>query len=139
MIRAIIDTNVLVSALYSNRGAAFELVRRLYDGEFKAVVSVPMALEYESILIKKHVPERFSEDEIKGFVDSICSIADHQNIFYLWRPFLNDAYDDHVLELTLASGCKYIITYNLKDFRAAESLGIEAITPYDFIKILEGT
>ena len=139
LLKAIIDTNVMISALYSKRGMAFELLQKLYNDEFKIVISVPMVFEYESLLIKKHVPDRHTTEEIEGFVDSICSIAEHQNIYYLWRPFLNDAYDDHVLELALASGCNYIVTYNVKDFKTAESLGIKAVTPYDFIQILEGT
>lgn len=40
------------------------------------------------------------------------------------------------VELALASECDYIVTYNLKDFKRTEELGIKAITPGEFIEIL---
>ena len=57
--------------------------------------------------------------------------------FFLWRPWLNDPNDDMVLELAVASMSKYIITYNLKDFKNIRSFGIEAIPPKRFLEILE--
>jgi predicted nucleic acid-binding protein len=42
-----------------------------------------------------------------------------------------------VLELAVASQSRFIITYNLKDFKNIQSFGIEAITPKEFLSILE--
>jgi len=41
----------------------------------------------------------------------MCSV---HKIHYLWRPFLPDPKDDHVLELAVASGAKTITTADLK-------------------------
>lgn len=138
MIEAVIDTNVIVAGLRSRQGYSFELIQRMYAGEFQPIVSVPLVFEYESLLTKIFVPQVYSGEDIEGVVDSLCSIAKKQDIYYLWRPMLKDPYDDHILELALAAGCKNIVTYNLKDFINVEDLGIRVIKPYDFIQFLEG-
>ena len=41
-----------------------------------------------------------------------------------------------VLELAVASGSKYIVTYNLKDFKGCEQFNIKAITPETYLKLI---
>ncbi len=41
-----------------------------------------------------------------------------------------------ILELAFAANCRYIITHNIRDFRGCEKLGMEALTPRDFLKII---
>ncbi len=135
--RVILDTNVLIAGLQSKQGKSYKLLQALYAGKFCVLISVPLALEYEALLKKKLDRTVFAEEHIEGFVDYLCKIAEHIKIFYLWRPYLKDAFDDHVLELAIASNCDYIVTYNLKDFKQSEKLGIKAITPAEFLKILE--
>jgi hypothetical protein len=42
-----------------------------------------------------------------------------------------------ILELAFAANCKYIVTHNVRDFRGCEKLGIDAVTPRDFLKIIK--
>jgi hypothetical protein len=62
-------------------------------------------------------------------VDALCQLADHQQVFFAWRPFLPDPDDDLVLELGVAASAKFVITHNISDFRGSESMGVRAITP----------
>ena len=132
----IIDTNVLIAGLQSKRGQSYRLLQLLYESQFEISISVPLILEYEALLKKKLDRNIFSDSHIEAFIDYLCKIGRRIKIYYLWRPYLKDAFDDHVLELALASECDYIVTYNLKDFKRAEELGIKAITPGEFIEIL---
>jgi len=50
---------------------------------------------------------------------------------------LSDPDDDFILELALVAGCRYIITHNLRDFRGIERWGMTAVTPGDFLKLIE--
>ena len=50
-------------------------------------------------------------------------------IYFLWRPYLSDPKDDHILELAVASGTKTIVTYNIKDFSGSNKFGVRVITP----------
>jgi len=138
MLRVVIDTNVLVSALRSDMGAAYSLISKLPSNEFQFALSVPLYAEYQDVLTRKeHMTGGSTADEILGFLRYLCNIAHRQDVFFLWRPWLNDPNDDMVLELAVASMSKYIITYNLKDFKNIRSFGIEAIPPKRFLEILE--
>ena len=37
--------------------------------------------------------------------------------------------DDFVLELAIAGGCSFIVTYNIRDFSGAEDFGVQVVTP----------
>ncbi|MFN0129071.1 MAG: PIN domain-containing protein [Verrucomicrobiales bacterium] len=50
-----------------------------------------------------------------------------------------DPEDDLVLELALAGGAPFIITHNIRDFQDVDALGIQAVTPDDFLSILSTT
>jgi predicted nucleic acid-binding protein len=54
----------------------------------------------------------------------------------LWRPFLKDPQDDHVLELAVAGGCKFIITHNVRDFSGSEKFGVRVVTPRTFLQVI---
>jgi putative PIN family toxin of toxin-antitoxin system len=138
MYSVIIDTNIFVSALRSDIGAAYSLVSRLPSSKFQISLSVPLYIEYQDVLTRKeHLAGTSTKEEILAFLRYVCKIANRQNIFYLWRPWLKDPKDDMVLELAVAAKSQFIITYNLKDFLNIQQFGIEAITPKDFLQIIE--
>ena len=61
-------------------------------------------------------------------------MAHHHRIFFLWRPFLSDAKDDMVLELVVKAQCRYIVTYNKRDFRGVEQFGLQTLTPKELLE-----
>lgn len=132
MYKVIIDTNVLFSALKSNKGASFKLLRLIGTGKFELSLSVPLLLEYEDVL-KRGSLKGLTETDIDDILNYICKVADKRDIYYLWRPFLKDPKDDMILELAFESGSNYIITYNLSDFSGIDKFGIQALTPKDFL------
>jgi putative PIN family toxin of toxin-antitoxin system len=130
--KIVIDTNVLVAALRSRRGASFKLVSVLPSDEFSIAISVPLVLEYEDALERLESPA-ITEQDIGNFVDFLCKIGHHQEIFFLWRPFLPDPSDDHVLEVAVAAGCDAIVTYNKRDFKGIERFGLRVLDPREFL------
>jgi putative PIN family toxin of toxin-antitoxin system len=130
--KIVIDTNVLVAALRSRRGASFKLVSVLPSDEFSIAISVPLVLEYEDALKRLESPA-ITEQDIGNFVDFLCKIGHHQEIFFLWRPFLPDPSDDHVLEVAVAAGCDAIVTYNKRDFKGIERFGLRVLDPREFL------
>jgi len=132
MDKIVIDTNVLVTALCSNRGASFKLLQLVGTDKFEISLSVPVLLEYESVIKRKKFKHIIHSD-IDDMLNYICKVADKRDIFFLWRPFLKDPKDDMVLELAVEAGCQYIITHNLDDFKGIQKFGISAITPKQFL------
>ena len=133
-IRVVIDTSVLVAAARSRNGASFELVSLLPDTRFQICLSVAVYTEWQSVITRpEHLPPGVDESMALGSVRYPASIAHLQEVHFLWRPFLRDADDSMILECAVASGVKYIITHNVKDFRRAPALGVSAVTPLQAI------
>jgi putative PIN family toxin of toxin-antitoxin system len=133
-IEIVIDTNVLVAALRSKRGASYKLLSIIDHKKFFTNLSVPLLIEYEDAA-KRIIDEiELNEKEIDHILDYICSVSTHRKIYYLWRPYLKDPKDDLVLELAVSSKCDNIITYNKKDFSGVtKHFGINILTPKEFL------
>ena len=91
-------------------------------------------LEYEDAMLRSIEASPLSDQDIEDMVDFLCSVSKHQEIFYLWRPLLRDPGDDLVLEVAVAGGVDYLVTFNLRDFAGADTVGIKLITPRDFLR-----
>ena len=72
---AIIDTNVLLSGLKSQKGQSFKLLQKLLNDEFEIAVSVPLILEYEAILKSKLDRTIFSDEDIDSVINYLCKIG----------------------------------------------------------------
>jgi len=73
-------------------------------------------------------------NDIDSFLDNVCRLSFSQKIHYLWRPFLPDPQDDHVLELAVASQVNNITTFNSKDFKGVEQFGVKIISPKQLLE-----
>jgi putative PIN family toxin of toxin-antitoxin system len=137
--RVVLDTNVLVAAVRSRRGASFALVSSIPAPEFQPCLSVGLYTEWQAVLTRAEnlLPGRTPEDAL-AFVRYLASQSHLQEIHFLWRPFLADADDDMVLELAFAAGCRHIITHNAKHYQGSERLGVAALSPRDFLKRIRG-
>ena len=93
-----------------------------------------MLFEYEDVLKRNREKLNFSYLEIDAFLDNICALSSFQKIHYLWRPFLPDPKDDHVLELAVASQTEKIITFNVKDFKKAKCFGVKTMSPKQLLE-----
>ena len=103
------------------------------DGKFELNLSVPLLFEYEEVCNRLFDDLSLTRQELDAILDYLCQVSHHQKIFFLWRPLLTDPKDDMVLELAVAAGCKYIVSFNERDLRGAEEFGIRVLTPKGFL------
>jgi putative PIN family toxin of toxin-antitoxin system len=127
--QVVIDTNVLVAAQRSKRGASSKLISLIGTHRFDIHVSVPLVFEYEATLLQHSEQLALTPEDVADVVDAVCALAIPHKIYFLWRPYLRDRKDELVLELAVAARCDYIITYNQRDFRGAEMFGIRISGP----------
>jgi putative PIN family toxin of toxin-antitoxin system len=128
-INIILDANVLHAGLYSSRGASYQILRLIEKGKIKPVLSTALLFEYEDVLKRNKKILKIKDSDIEVILDNLCAFSNHQKIYFLWRPYLPDPKDDHILELAVASETKTIVTHNIKDFRGINKFGVRAITP----------
>ena len=135
--RVVLDTSVLVAAARSRRGASNALLLRLPDTAFEPAISVPLFVEYEAVLLRSENLVNRDPAAVESFLDFLLLVSHLQEVFFAWRPALPDPDDDFILELAVAADCRYIVTHNVRDFRGSEKWGIIAVTPADFLKLVE--
>lgn len=135
--KIVLDTNVLVAAVRSRQGASFRLLSMLPDPRFQIALSVALYTEWQDVMSRPaHLPAGMGPEDARSFVRYLASIAHLQDVYYLWRPFLHDPDDDMVLECAVASGSRYLVTHNVRDFRRITALGVQPITPAVFLQTL---
>jgi len=128
----VIDTNVLLSAIYSNKGASYKLLSMIDSDKFIVNISTTLIYEYAEILKLKSKLETKYIDSILNY---ICAIGKKNKIFYLWRPKLKDLDDDFLLELAVKSN-SIIVTLNGKDFKPAKEFNLKVKTPKEFLQYI---
>ena len=135
--RIILDTSVLVAAARSRNGASFQLLSMLPSRDFEIALTIALYTEWQAVFTRpEHLPPGVSADAALAFLRYLVSVAHLQDVHFLWRPFLRDPDDDMVLECAVASGSQFIVTHNVRDFRRAPELKVQAIKPADFLNLL---
>ena len=135
--RVVIDTNIFISALRSSRGSSHKLLLQVDSGAFQICISVPLVLEYEAVAKGLSWPGKPSARSIGDIIDYLCEIGESVRPPYLWRPIAKDPKDEMLVELAVAGDCDRIITYNKRDLKDVEKLGIKLRTPHEFLEELE--
>jgi putative PIN family toxin of toxin-antitoxin system len=133
-VHLVVDTSVVVVALRSKRGASNKVLRLIALGALSMSISVAALLEYEDVLLRKDKIPGFTSADLQRFLDDICSVARHQEIFFTWRPTLSDPDDEIFLELAVAAGASHIVTHNKKDLIGADSFGLRVVCPGELLK-----
>jgi len=131
----VLDTNVLVAAFRSKRGASYELVRSIGRSDWRLNVSVALALEYEDVLKRHGMLQGITEPAIDDFLDYVFRTSNLVRFVLRQRPRLRDPDDERILEVAVQCRAT-IITHNKKDFIGSEKFGVVVVTPAEFLKML---
>ena len=82
MMPVVFDTSILVAAARSQTGASQRLLRLLPDAQFQPAISVPLFVEYSSVLKRpEHLLGRTPE-QADAFLDFLLSVSQLHEIFY---------------------------------------------------------
>lgn len=131
-----LDTDVVVAALRSPRGASAGLVKAVRAQRIRLLVSVPLAMEYEAECRKADhlLAAGLDRMEVGVFLDTLIAMAEPVETYFLWRPQLHDPGDEMVLEAAVNGGADALVTFNGRDYHGAPSrFGIELLLPREAI------
>jgi putative PIN family toxin of toxin-antitoxin system len=129
--KVVLDADVMGAAVRSRRGASAAWLRAVLRGEVQILVSVPLMLHYESVLLRPQhrAPSFLSSVELDMLLDAIALIATPVIISYLWRPMLRDPNDELVLETAVNGQADLLLTFNERDFAGAERFTVRISRP----------
>ena len=121
----VVDTSVFISALRSKQGASYrllELGRRGTPGS--EYVRCPRGRVRDGRQANKPgIPDSAIDD----IVDTLCGISRHHTVRFRLRPEVHDPNDEFVLDLAFVSRSDFIVTRNIRHFRAAERFGMAGV------------
>ncbi len=135
--KCILDTDVMVAALRSARGASREIIRMIARKEITAVASVATMLEYEAVLKRpEHLQAaKLSATQVDTLLDALATLFVPVTPHFVWRPLMQDPDDEMILEAAVNGQVEVIVTFNSRHFRrAAPRFGIEVLLPADFLR-----
>lgn len=137
--KIVFDTNVIISGLYSKRGASYQLLKAALSGKLAFAISPLVALEYEGKIDQK-IKEGFlkvSKRDCEKVSDALFAMAETVWEPVQIRPALVDLTDDKMLECAISGGCTHIVTFNKKHFPISSLVpyGIIVMTAGEFFKI----
>jgi putative PIN family toxin of toxin-antitoxin system len=120
--RLVLDTDVLVAAFRSERGASRELLIAALDERFVLLASTALWLECEAVLTRPSqlTAMRLSAAEVRDILAALADVAEPVPIHFLWRPVLADAEDEYVLDLAMNGRADMLVTFNQGDFAGVQ-------------------
>jgi putative PIN family toxin of toxin-antitoxin system len=139
--RVVLDTDVMVAAFRSDRGASRRLLLSALDGGFDLLASVPLMLEYEAVLTRPGHLLAIGLDagEVNAVVDALANIAVPVAFRFLWRPRLKDPADEMVLETAVNGSADWLVTFNTRHLaEGARDFGIRVMRPVEAWKQVQG-
>ena len=118
----VLDTNVLVAGLCRRTDSpSFKILQNIQRGIIPLVLTQKLYLEYESVLTRRSILKLIgaSKEEIALALDALLALAHRSEVFYFWRPNLQDEEDNFVLEAAVATNA-LVVTKNIADFQRGE-------------------
>jgi len=133
-VKYVLDTDVIVAAVRSPKGASAALIRALQAGQMQVAASVALSVEYEATCTRaEHVlAAGLQTIDVADFLDALATLIEPTEIHYLWLPQVRDPADDMVLEAAVNAMADAIVSFNAKDFgNVPQRFGIEVLLPRD--------
>jgi predicted nucleic acid-binding protein len=130
----------MVAAIRSGTGASRRLLVAALRRLATLVVSVPLAVEYEAVMTRpEHLAASgLTSSEVGELLDAVIFVAEPVRLAFLWRPRLQDADDDMVLETAINGQADRLVTFNQRHFaRAGAEFGITICRPAAALAAME--
>ena len=135
ILRAVIDTNVMVSVAFAKQGLAKKLRDLIAADAFIIVTSKAILKELYEVLHYPHIIERFkpSEEDIEEFIGMIIEHAEITKGAYSIDRITRDPKDDMFLACALEGKADYVVSRdshlrNLKHYH-----GIQIVDASTFV------
>jgi uncharacterized protein len=141
ILKAVIDTSVMISVAFAVQGLAKELRDMIAEGRFVLVTSKPILKELYQVLHYPHIVKHFSpsKEDVSAFIALIIERAVIVKGLYEIEGISQDPNDDMFIACAMEADAQYIVSRdphlrNIKHYR-----GIQIIDAATFIEKVKGT
>lgn len=137
--RCVLDTDVVVAAMRSPKGASAALLLAALDGRIELAANVALVVEYESVCLRDEhrLASGLAGPDVQRFVDGVAALVHPVTSHFVWRPQLKDPGDEMVLEAAVNGMADAIVTFNQRDYGpAASRFGVAVLLPRDALMAL---
>jgi uncharacterized protein len=129
----VFDTNILLSALFSNTGSPFRCLALAKVGQVESVTCQEILDEFaEKLLIKF----KFSEEKVQESVSDVRAYSRLVKIFGNLQAVEADPDDDMVVECAMVANATYIVTGDKHLLRLGHFQHIAIMKATEFINLL---
>lgn len=134
MLKAVFDTNVLISAFIS-KGSARDIFRAVLRGEVVLITSEDLLIEFRDVLCREKFG--FTTQQVDRMVDIVRKAAIIVKPGHKIRVITQDPEDNFVLECAYSGGVEYVVSgdKHLLDLRKYRNIRI--ISVKEFKKLLK--
>ncbi len=138
MIRAVLDTNVVVSGILSHKGSPGRILRAWFEDRFHLVTSMAILEELERVLRYPKISRRhgWSQAQILEFVEDVKSLAILVPGDLRLKVVAEDASDDRYLECAVEGEAGYVVSGDRHLVALAQYEGVEILSPSAFLALL---
>ncbi|OYQ62225.1 putative toxin-antitoxin system toxin component, PIN family [Pseudanabaena sp. SR411] len=128
----VFDTNILISALFSQTGSPFRVLALAKIGQIESVTCQEILDEFAEKLLLKF---KFSEEKTQLAVDEIQKFSRIVTISGTLKVVPNDPDDDMVIECAVAGYATHIITGDKHILSLSQHQNIAIAKATDFVNL----
>lgn len=139
MLRAVVDTNTLVSGLISPLGAPARIVHHWQQGDFLLLTSPVLLDELRRVLEYPRIADRlgWSSAERRRFLDHLTTLALLTPGTLRLPGATRDPQDDPVVACAVEGGADCIVSGDDDLLALRVYQGVRIVTPREFLALLE--
>lgn len=133
MIRIVLDTNVLVSGLLSDRAAPGQIVDLITASEIELACDPRILAEYRELVARPalHINQSDAEDVLQHIEHTALRVRPRP-----WPEALPDPDDEPFLAVAEAAQAAFLVTGNLRHFPANARRNVRVLSPRQFLDVL---
>lgn len=133
MLRVVLDTNVLISAILFG-GKPRQILEKAIRGEIRLCLSEPILEELKGVLQRSKF--NYSAEMIQFILTELTGIADFVNPSETINVVLEDPEDNRILECAVEAKANYVISGDFHLLKLSRYLNIEVLNVAAFLERL---
>lgn len=137
--RVVLDANIYISALISNKGNPAKIINKWLAGQFDVLISQPIVDEILRVTNYKRIQKKYAKvrENRLEFVELIIEQGIWEDSSETLTVVSADESDNRYVECAVAGNARYIVSGDEHLLGVGEYQGIIIVTPATFLTLLD--